>query len=240
MRNTLPVRAKALRERLITLDLMTTNVAEAGLLEDLRAELAPLMADLSRAMDQSTLLVKAGIPVEMPASLDVARKRSAALMAKFLVERKAATLTRGVGWSNLLGDIKTATADVATNATKSWKAYRYFVFTGDQPSVVKARLAMTSPNIAAFSRYEKLHQAFRGEFDRLPVDQAAIERVRTLATDLTKIAKDFDFDVEEDVKLFLEAIQNGGARLVLLTDNVLEWLKTNNAHESYRVIPVSR
>ena len=237
MRTSLPARTKALRDRLVALDQLGANVEETGLLEDLRSDLAAPAAELSRALDQRTLLVDSGIAAAAPASLDAARKRAAALLEKFTADKKAATLKKGVGWANLVRDIKAASSDVATTVIKSWKGYRQEVFTGEAPGVVKGRIAFTPSNGAAFKRYEQLHQAFRLEFERLPTDRAAIERVRSLAADLTATAQNFDYAVPAEVKRFLEAVQSGGATLDLLTDTVKTWLTENDAFASYRILP---
>jgi hypothetical protein len=225
MSTSLPARTKALRDRLVALDELGANVEETGLLEDLRSDLAVPAAELSRALDQRTLLIDSG------------RKRASALLDKFTAEKKAATLKRGVGWANLIRDIKVASSDVATLVIKSWKAYRQEVFTGEAPGVVKGRIAFTPGNTGAFKRYEQLYQAFRAEFERLPADRAAIERMRSLAADLAATAKGFDYAVPAEVKRFLEAVQSGGATLDLLTDTVKTWLTENDAFASYRIVP---
>lgn len=239
MSNSLPARARVLRERLAALDQLGTNVEETGLLEDLRSDLAPAAAELSRALDQRKLFVDAGIEAVAPASLDAARKRAAGLLEKFTAEKKASTLKKGVGWANLIRDIKAASTDLSAAVVKSWKAYRQTVFTGEAPGVIRGRIAFTPANSAAFMEYERLHQAFRTEFDKLPADNAGIEKVRVLAAKLTETAKAFDFDVPGEVKRFLEAIQSGGATLDLLTNTVKDWLRANNAFDSYRILPRS-
>lgn len=239
MSTSLPARAKALRERLVALDRLGANVEEAGLLEDLRWDLAPPAAELSRALDQLALLAGSGIETPEPPSLETARKRAATLLERFTAERKAATLKKGIGWANLLKEIKGASTDVSGAAARSWKGYPQTIFTGEAPALVKARIAFTPANNAAFKTYEQLYQAFRAEFEKLPADKAAIERVKALAARLTETAREFDFDVPADVKRFLEAIQSGGAKLDLLTDAVLVWLKENNAFDNYRIVPRS-
>lgn len=240
MNTSLPGRAKALRDRLVKLDQLGANVEETGLLEDLRSDLAPPAAEFSRALDQRALLVDFGITAVAPTTLDAVRKRAGALLEKFAAEKKASTLKKGVGWANLIRDIKVASSDVAALVVKTWKAYRQEVFTGEAPSVVKGRIAFTPANAAAFKRYEQLHQAFRVEFDRFPADRAAIERVRSLAAELTETANTFDYNVPAEVKHFLEAVQSGGATLDLLTDTVTTWLKDNDAFASYRILPRGR
>lgn len=237
MNTPLQARTKALRNRLLTLDNMGANVEEAGLLEDLRTDLAAPAAKLSRALVQRKLLVDSGIDATIPASLDAARKRASVLLDKFKEDKKAATLKKGVGWTNLVRDIEAATSDVGTMVAKRWKAHREELFTGEAPAIVRGRIAFTPANAAAYKRYEQLHQAFRQEFDRLPADRAAIDRVRSLATELTETAKALDYDVPTEVKRFLEAVQSGGAALDLLTDTVKAWLSANDAFGSYRIVP---
>ena len=60
MSTSLPVRAKALRERLVELDRLGANVEETGLLDDLRLDLEPPAAKLSRSLDQRALLMNSG------------------------------------------------------------------------------------------------------------------------------------------------------------------------------------
>ncbi|MBZ9954288.1 hypothetical protein [Mesorhizobium sp. BR1-1-15] len=212
---------------------------ETGLLEDLRSDLAPPAAEFSRALDNRRLLMGSGIETPEPPSLATVRKRAASTLERFTANEKAATLKKGSGWANLIKEIKTASTDLGAGVVRSWKEYRQSVFTGEAPSVVKGRIAMTPANTAAFKTYEQLHQAFRAEFDNLPADKAAIDRVKALAARLTETAKGFDFDVPADVKRFLEAIQTGGAKLDLLTDVVLKWLEENNAFDTYRIVPRS-
>ncbi|MBL0935971.1 MAG: hypothetical protein IBJ07_14595 [Rhizobiaceae bacterium] len=239
MSNSLPARVRALRERLVALDRLGANVEETGLLEDLRLDLSPPASELNRALAQRALLMGSGIETPEPPTLETARKRAAALLERFTTERKAATLKKGTGWANLLKETKAASADVSVSVMRTWKGYRQTVFTGEAPALVKGRIAFTPANSAAYTTYEQLHQTFRSEFEKLPADKAAIERVKALAARLTETAKEFDFDVPADVKRYLEAIQSGGAKLDLLTDAVLKWLRENDAFDNYRIVPRS-
>lgn len=239
MSQSLPERAKTLRERLVTLDRLGENVEETGLLADLRSDLALPASELSRALEQRELLANSGIETPEPPSLQTARKRAAVLLGRFTTAQKAATLKKGTGWADLRKEIDAAVTSVSIEVVKSWKGYRHTVFTGEEPAVVKGRIAFTSTNKAAYKVYEQLYQEYRSEFDKPPADKMAIERVKDLAARLTKTAKSFDFDVPVDVKIFLEALQAGGARLDLLTDLVRKWLKDNNAFENYRIVPRS-
>jgi hypothetical protein len=237
MSTSLPTRARALRDRLVVLDRLGANVGETGLLEDLQSDLAAPAAVLNRALDQRALLVGSGIAVGTPANLDAARKRAGALLDKFKAEMKAATLKKGIGWASLVRDIEAASSDTLALAVKSWKGYRQELFTGEAPGVVKGRIAFTSGNDQTFTRYQQLYEAFKLEFARQPADRATIQRVRSLAAELTATANRFDYDVPAEVKRFLEAVQSGGATLELLTDPVKTWLTANGAFASYRILP---
>ncbi|WP_162815565.1 hypothetical protein [Microvirga aerophila] len=217
------------------LDELGSNVAEAGLLDDLRSELATPVVRLKRHLDQRAVLTAAGITVEQPASLSAGQKRAAVLLERFMAEKKAATLKKGRHWTQLLEDIEAASNDVAKATSAGWRAYRQELFGGDNPSVIRSRLAMTNNNMTAFKRYETLYQEFRVAFDTLPQDAATVTRIKRLAAELAATAKSFDFDVPAEVKAFLEAVQTGGAPLALLTDTVQSWLKANSALDSYRV-----
>ena len=237
MSKPLPVSAKGLRERLERLDRLGANVEEAALLEDLRSDLAPRVAKLKKALDQCALLSTSGISVEEPASLGGARKRAADLIEKFTAEKKAATLKKGVRWTNLVSKIGAASDDVGRVVASRWKVYRQEAFTGEPPEVVRGRIAFTPTNSAAFKRYDQLYQDFRISFERLPADRSVIQRVQSLAKALTETANSFDYDVPTDVKRFLEAVQSGGAPLDLLSDTVKTWLAENDAFANYRILP---
>lgn len=237
MSTSLPTRVQALRDRLITLDQMGSNVREAALLEDLRSELAASISEFRQALNQRKLLIDSGIAAAAPVRLNVARKRAASLLEKFKAQKTAAALKKGVGWTSLVNDISAASSEVIEIANKSWEAYRQEVFTGETPRIIKGRLALTSANTVTLKHYEQLHHEFCREFDRLPTDPAAIRRVRALSKELTETAQAFDYDVPMEVKRFLEAVQSGGATLDLLTDIVKSWLTSKDALVSYRIVP---
>jgi hypothetical protein len=235
----LPERAKALHTRLIALDHLEDNVKEARLLADLRSQLEPEAAALSRAFAQRNLLSAFGIEVVTPPSLDIARHSAAALFNKFKTETKASTLKKGVGWTKLIEQTKVASRDLGSAIMQGWYAYRQTLFTGEAPSVIKGRIAFTPSNAAAFTKYSQRYEAFRSASENVPADGGGIENIRVLAAALTEAAQVFDFDVPLEVKLFLEAIQGGGATLDLVTTTVVDWLKSNNAFDSYRIVPRS-
>ena len=236
MTTSLSARASALRERLTRLDRMGSNVAEASNLEGLRSDLSKPVERLRAQLDKRDLLAKASIQVAAPPSLEAARKRATGLLEKFAAETTAATLKKGQVWKQLLGEIETASGELATVVSAAWRSYRQTVFAGDAPAAIRPRLAHTGSNDVAFEKYQALHAQLRGAFDTLPRDRSGIDRVKELAMKLEQAAEAFNFDVPPEVKLFLEAVQSvNGAPLRLLSPAVQQWLKENDSFDSYRI-----
>ena len=124
MTTSLPTRAAALRERLIELDKMGSNVTEAHNLEGLRIEIAARAGNLGAQLDKQALLAGANIAVAPPASLTAVRKRANGLLERFVADTKAATLKRGQGWTALLGEIDVASRELTAAVLSAWRAHR--------------------------------------------------------------------------------------------------------------------
>jgi len=241
MTTSLPIRAAALRERLIDLDEMSSNVTEAHNLEGLRVEIAARAGKLGAQLDKQALLVNADIAVPPPASLVAVRKRATGLFEKFVTDTKAATLKRGQGWTALLNEIDVASREVANAVQSAWRAHRAAVFAGDTPASLRGKLARTQANDEAFRTYEALYALLKSAFDDLPGDKGDLDKVRALAVQLEEVAQAFDFDVPAEVKRFLEAVLSvAGAPLALLTPEVRQWLAANGSLESYTIRSTAR
>lgn len=241
MTSSLPIRAAALRERLVELDKMSSNVTEAHNLEGLRVEIAARAGKLGAQLDKQAILVDANIAVPPPASLVAVRKRATGLLEKFVADNKAATLKRGQGWTALLGEIDVASRQLATAVLSAWRAHRVAVFAGDTPADVRGKLARTKANDEAFRIYQDLYARLKAAFDDLPGVKGDIDRVGALAAQLEQAAQAFDFDVPAEVRQFLEAVLSvTGASLALLTPEVREWLEANGSLESYTIRSTGR
>ena len=241
MSTTLPARAAALRERLTKLHQMSSNVAEASALEVLRTELARNVAQLARQVDKEKVLTDAGILVPEPACLVAVRKKASTLLERFSATPKSATLKRGQAWRTMLEEIDTASRELGTAVVSAWKGHRSTVFAGDTPGAIETKLAKTKSNNDAYRVYQTLYGQFKAAFDNLPADKATTERIRKLGVELEAAAKLFDFNVPDEVKSFLAAVQSvGGASLALLTPDVLAWLHEKGSMHAYRVKSADR
>lgn len=238
---TLPQRAAALKGRLSRLHDLAAKVDEASNLERLRQDLSRRVDRLEPARQTQALLRANAIVVAVPPSVHKAARRADGMLEKFKAEPTSATLKKGQTWKTLLDELETAATELGQGVGKAWRTSRDRVFSGDAPATLRSRLARTTENDRALEQYRKLYQELEAAYATTPADQAAIDQVRRLAKQLETASQGFDFDVPEAVKAFLEAVQSvGGASLALLTDEVIDWLKTNHSYDAYRISAKAR
>ncbi len=170
-----------------------------------------------------------------PGSVPILPFRAEAIQEKFRTDRTSASLKKGQAWKNLLAEAGRASDDMEQSLTTGWKAYRATLFAGDTPTKLSGTLAATKGNTEALEAYRLTYDAFTRLFLLAPTDPSVIERAKGLAAELKLMAGRFDFKVKPEVKLFLAAVQAGGAPLSLLTAEVFEWLESTGGMDSYRV-----
>lgn len=240
MKDALPERVSLLRQKLTRLQGLTANANEASELAALRRELAAPAEALANLVKQEAMLGGVGVKTKPPASLGNLRKKAATIREKFRAERKSAVLKKGTGWTTLLADGEAATKDVQSALQAGWREFRTSVYSGDTPAVIDKRIARTPQNIQALSDYHQVHAKFSALFLTVPASASTVEAARGLAAELEQIAGKFDFAVGDEVKRFLAAVQAGGASLDLLTDDVVTWLKDNEAADGYVIRALDR
>jgi hypothetical protein len=241
MTPSLPQRAAELTLRLSRLHELSSKVEEASNLERLRQDLKKHVERLEPQLEKQALLQMENIIVPPPAGLGRATRRASDLLEKFKAEPTAATLKKGQTWRLLLEELAAAADALPEAILGAWQRAREGLFAGDTPATLRGRLPRTAENDQALERYRILHQGLDAAFAATPADRATIEQVRRLAKQLEAAARDFNFDVPDAVKAFLEAVQSAaGAPLDLLTLEVRDWLKANNSFDSYRIRPKGR
>jgi len=238
---TLPQRTAELKTRLFRLHELSSKVEEASNLERLRQDLKKHVEKVEPQLHKQALLQAEDIQVPPPVVLVKAARRAAGLLEKFKAEPTAANLKKGQSWRLLLEELDTAVGELSQAVISAWRRARQSFFAGDTPSTLRGRLARTAENDQALERYLVLHQGLETAFAAAPSDRATVEQVRLLSKQLEAAAQDFNFDVPESVKAFLEAVQSvAGAPLDLFTPEVRDWLKANNSIDSYRITAKSR
>ena len=235
MTTSLHDRLTALKEKLDRLENLSSKKQEASNLSGHRTDLGAPVQTLAALTRRQRVFEDLGVPVEQPESLGSVRNRASGIREKFREDRSSATLKKGNAWRLLLTELSSASADVEKSLGAAWRDYRSSLFAGDSPAKIAGVLAPTRGNLDALQAYRLTHEAFTKLFQSQPSDQTVVERARGLAAELVRIAARFDYEVKPDVKIFLAAVQAGGAPLSLLTSEGLDWLKFGNAIDSYRI-----
>ena len=236
MSASLPRRAEDLKVRLSRLQELSSKVEEASNLERLRLDLKQRVERFEPSLQKQALLQANGIAVSLPAAVVKAARRADGLRERFNAQPTAATLKKGQTWIKLLDELDDADRELTQVVLEIWRRSREGFFAGDPPARLRGRLARTAKNDEALEQYRNLHQALDAAFSAAPSDSAKIDEVKRLAKQLEAAALTFDFDVPDAVKAFLEAVQSvAGAPLHLLTPEVVDWLKTNDSFDTYRI-----
>lgn len=235
MTASLPARVAALREKLDRLKSLSSKTAEASDLSGLRGDLDQPARAVAAMVKRHSLFQSLGVPTTAPESLSNLRQRAESMRGKFRGDRTSATLKKGTAWKSLINEATAVSSDLDKALNAAWRNYRSILFAGDPPNKVRGSLAQTPRNKAALEAYSETYDAFTRLFQTFPTAPMVIERVQGLALELVRIGERFDYDVDPEVKTFLEAVQAGGAPLSLLTPAVLAWMKAGDGMDSYRI-----
>ena len=234
MSQTLSSKASELKARIESLHGLRANMAEASELEGLRAQLAPMTTKYLANLDRLRLLSQSGLKVVEPVGVARLRKRARSLLVAFEGNPKASTLKSGQLWVSLISEGDNATKELLATAKERWLSHRVNIFGGETTEALDAKLAKTKSNQSALRDYRETYNAFKSQFDSAPSTVETIQRAKDLASKLEIISQRFDYFVSPDVKAFLEAVQSvRGARISLLTEEVIVWLRENNSIDSY-------
>ena len=221
--------------RLKKADAARTGVEEAQELGVLAKELQEKLVPIQDLALRAKVFQKAKVkvtPVEETMKLS---QKISSLAAPFQETPKVATLKQGKKWKVLLEALDTTISDARKLQSDDWKRYcSTRLFAGATPDKARARLAPTSNNLRLLAEYDELFKKFNALRQSIPSDPRTIEEIQQYSTALEKIK--FDENVPAEVAKFLQATQtDAGAGLKLLTDTVLEWLRSNQSLDEYVV-----
>ncbi len=234
---TLLERTTSLKDRCLSLQNLNSRIDEATILSTRLAELDRMAANLPACLATVRLLRSVGIVFdEVPDALRRALSALAKIQSRFAQNRTAAALTRGQDWKQLLQELPATIRALEEGTTHAWKQYVERIFAGEAPAVIESRLARTDRNQDALRRYRQAYDGFSRSRAAPPKGMDDVEAIRKAAENLASIAKDFDFDVPDAVKRFLDALPQGGAPLSLLTDEVRAWITGQGQTNRYRVV----
>ena len=161
------------------------------------------------------------------------------IIQQFSEKPEAASLTKRKYWTKLLEQGAAWRKKLDAEAIESWGGFIDKQCRGSSPKQLRKTLAQTESNKSALEKYGRIYDeltSLRDEFPEFSEFSQTVEHARDLSGNLERTARAFDHDVPEDVKVFLAAIDRGGASIELLTEEVLTWLRENNSEGDYRIV----
>ena len=230
-------RVADLRSRVAALADERREFIEAQALQRRFDELEGAATPLLSAAQRCALYREQGLrPRTIGKLADRLGKRVTVLRDRFIADPHAATLTKGVQWSQMLDDAKEGVGLAEASLAEAWRQYVDTLFGGDRPAELDGKLAPTEGNQTALARYRAAHGRLLQLRSNTPVGPEPFADAKKVAEELKSIYQTFDFDVPLAVKMFLQAIGQGGASLDLLTDEVRDWLHKNNSYNRYQIV----
>lgn len=226
-----------LQKRIRAAQNVQTSVAESEQLRLRLREALEIQNAVLEAANMIRFLAANSIPVGVN-SVEIAKGSQPLqnIIGRFRESRRASSLTKGKDWVRLAENSSNIEDALERRAREAWREYASNLYSGQTPENLSASLAMTETNRKALEEYKKIYSDFKELKTQFPKDTTDINRTNQCAEKLRDIASAFDFDVPEDVKIFLEAVAREGAALDLLTDGVVEWLHENQSQRHYKIV----
>lgn len=226
------------RQRLMHLETLKAEVAEARELSAKADELTVLSAKVQKLAVRNQLLNEHR--VARAASLESATvlQRIDYCGQRFSESRKSSTLVGGQRWSKMLTALGSFSSTAETLQQQDWvEHFASQLFAGVPPEQRKQTIVQTMPeNITAMRNYTQLYQRFIKYRNVVPASVEEFDDVQSCSDQLAAITFKENDDVPGPVKAFFNATSSGsGAELNFLTAEVVEWLRTNNMLANYVV-----
>ena len=212
----------SLQKRVRHLEDVQKSAAEAAALSSRLTEAREIKTRVQQTVEKVNLLRSNSIEISASElqSIDPLTPLSK-IIQRFSENPEAASLVKFRDWNKFQELSEKWHLELNRAAVRSWKAFVDVKTQGQSPEKLKASLAQTETNKKALEEFNGIYRTLhplKGEF---PENSDHIERVNELSERLRHKSEEFDYNVNEEVKAFLTAIQQGGAPLELLTDEVL-------------------
>ena len=132
-------------------------------------------------------------------------------------------------WTRLLAAAETSNKVAAEALQSAWRQVLDDLGVLELPATLEARIPPTPANARILSEYKALHSQYQSLVRQGPpashstLNELAhyVERLREIQAGLTLLAP-------EAVRVFLRAVQQGGASIELLTPEIIHWLRAND------------
>lgn len=141
-------------------------------------------------------------------------------------------------WARLTKAAESANERVQEVARAQWRQFVENLGHVDSPSVLEGRMLKTPANEALLAKYKQQHMWYQVAVrSDLPTSAATQEELSKAVAALQALREQLKGTAPDAVRVFLKAIETGGAALGLLTPEVMEWLRANDDPARFVVKP---
>lgn len=226
-----------LQKRVDHLKELQKSVAETDALLGRLSEARETKKDAQEAVAKIHLLKSSNIQIDLNSILQIDPLTPLSkIIGRFNEKPEAASLVKFKDWNHFQERSRDWQKALVKEAVRSWKAYIDQQTQGQSPEKLKVSLAQTASNKRALKAFSIIYDALQCLKNEFPENSEKVEEADALSEELKRTSSGFDFDVHAEVKAFLVAIQQGGAPLELLTNEVLTWLHENNSEHQFQIV----
>lgn len=227
----------SLKERAERLKNLRETAEEAKALSTRLSEARELKERLQSVSEKVAFLKENEIEIDLSAAAQVTPLPALdKIIEQFTDKPEAASLTKRQYWTKLREQGAEWQKKLDAEADKSWRGFIDDQYSGRSPAQLEASLAQTQSNQRALKAFTAIHRDLKFLREDFPENPQTVKRARELSEELKSVSEAFDFDVPDDVRAFLAAINQEGAPLELLTEEVLDWLRANKSESQYRIV----
>lgn len=141
-------------------------------------------------------------------------------------------------WTRLTNAAESANALVEEAAQAQWRQFVENLGHIDSPLVVEGRMLKTPANETLLNTYKQQHARYQTAVrNDLPTNAATQEELTKVVAALQGLREQLKGTAPDAVRLFLKAIETGGAALDLLTPEVMDWLRANDDPTRFTIKP---
>ena len=230
-------RFRQLDQQLSSLSLAKQNMDEVQRIQERSTEWSTVKGKLDKYEASAQILSQDERQAPAILSKRNAVRRLAAEIRKGLqAASDVAGVTRDASWRRLLSSVTGLAEVLETAVGEAWKRAVEDCGGLESPSTVRALMPPTPENESAARRYEDSFRMYQEVARlRLPSGSSDLSRLRAHTEACRRAYGSITFDVPEDVRAFLKAVQEESATVAHLTPTVVEWLKEKQQLARYRV-----
>ncbi len=231
--------AKKVRDRLLRVEAVTSNVEEAEALSKKKTELRDLVEKVANLAERRSWLKVGGVSLSGPPDdLEKVKQTCRLLSTRFGESPNSTTLVDKQRWKKLTEEVTRFQIIEETQQKQNWKIYFETKLFGGVPPEKREQtiLIALTENQEAIAVYKNLYKRLAAFRTALPSTVEELKEVQNCSEELSQIRFIENNDVPLAVREFFNATSSGvGADLELLTTEVIAWLRSNSMLNNFAV-----